>query len=127
MTSNPLPPLPATSLTLLTGSVCPLGPVSTQSAVVKVEKFMARSNVTRTLETVTAVGPIGTLLTMTGAGGGAPTAAAALTMPPVTTLPVRAVDFSAVARIWSMTWPYFQVGWAAHTSAAVPATNGVAI
>src|SRR5262245_55512177 len=127
-TSKPLPALPETSLTLLTGRACPPGPVREQSAAVKVAKLMARSNVTRTLETLVGLGPIGTALTIWGSPpAGVPTAAAALTMPPEATLPARAEDLSAVARIWEMTWRYVQVGFFDHTSAATPVTNGVAI
>src|SRR5262249_43830869 len=100
-------------------------------AAVKVEKSMARSNVTRTLDIVVALGPIGVLLTTCGAVVEAtwalPRAAARLRMPPVTTLPCNAVEFFFVARICPMTCLYVQVGFFAPTSAAAPLTNGVAI
>src|SRR5262249_20138465 len=113
--------------TFVARAVCPFGLVRVASVAVKVEKFMARSNVTRTLVTVFVSGPMGTALTIRGAVTGAPTAAARLTIPPVATLPASAVDFSAVLRLWAMTWVYFQVGFFAQTRAAAPVTNGVDI
>src|SRR2546421_615086 len=113
-TSKLLPYEPATSLTLLTASVLPPGVVRVQSAAVNVEKFMARSNVTRTLVIDDELGPIATLLTIFGAvteaAWAAPTAAATLRIPPVATFPVSAVDFSAVPRICAMTCLYVHVG-----------------
>src|SRR4051794_16295660 len=120
MTSNPLPAEPATSFTLVATTTLPSGRVRVASAPVKVARLTGRSNVTRTLDMVVAVGPIGTLLTTCGAGGGAPRAAARLRMPPVATLSVRAEDFSAVPRIWTMTCLYVQVGFFDHTRAAAP-------
>src|SRR5262249_12956095 len=74
MTSKPLPALPETSWPLLRARVCQPGPVREQSDAVKVAKLMARSNVTRTLETLVGLGPIGTALTICAGeadGGGA--------------------------------------------------------
>src|SRR5262249_31319851 len=124
-------PSESAALTLLTAMILPLGSFSEQSTAVNVDRFIGRSNVTRTLLIVLLVGPIATLETTCGAdvevAWTAPTAGAASTMPPEATLPARAEDLSAVARIWEMTWRYVQVGFFDHTSAATPVTNGVAI
>src|SRR5437773_329642 len=123
-TSKPLPFDPETCLTLLATSVAPDGVASTQSAAVNVEKFIARSNVTRTLVIAVALGPIATLPTIFGAltdsAWAVPTAAVTLGMPPVATLPARAVDLSAVPRIWPMTCLYVHVGFFDHTRATAP-------
>ena len=55
------------------------------------------------------------------------TAAAALTMPPVVTLPTSLGSGVVVSSTASMTWLIDQVGWAASTSATVPVTRGAAI
>src|SRR5262245_51630268 len=101
MRSKPLPPEPATSLTFDAVTTWPFGAVRVTLAGVSDENSIARSNITRTLESVVAVGPFETSDTTRGgvvvpSGWAAPTAVAALTTPPVATLPVRAVDFAAV-------------------------------
>ena len=55
------------------------------------------------------------------------TAAAALTMPPVATLPTSLGSGVVVSRTASITWLIDQVGCAASTSATVPVTSGAAI
>ena len=54
-------------------------------------------------------------------------AAAALTMPPVATSPLRLRIGRTVSKIRARTWATVQSGWAASSSAATPATWGLAI
>ena len=56
----------------------------------------------------------------------APTAAAALTMPPVIVLPFRLASGVTVESTWSMTCLYVQFGCCCHTKANTPVTNGAA-
>ena len=56
-----------------------------------------------------------------------PTAAAALTMPPVAMTPSSALIGRAVCRMRSRIWATVHVGWSDSTSAATPATCGLAI
>src|SRR5262245_1596124 len=59
-TSKLLPPLPATSLTLLTAIFVPLGGGRVARLTLSVVGLMSRSNVTRKKDIVYVVGPIAT-------------------------------------------------------------------
>src|SRR5262245_51882863 len=76
MRSKPLPPEPATSLTFDAVTTWPFGAVIVTLAGVSDENTIAWSNITRTLESVVAVGPLETADTTFGAGvvpgGGVP-------------------------------------------------------
>src|SRR5436189_206888 len=99
--------------------VCPLELVSLTSAAWNVVSATARSKVTRTLFSVFADGPLDTEEAMRGgvidATSATPTAAPALTRPPVMVLPANAGTLSTVLVTCRITWLYVQVGWALHT------------
>src|SRR5205823_4254242 len=125
--SNSLLPELATTCTPVT-SIAPPGPDNETSAGVKDAGSMASSNVTRRL--LTLKDPFGVIATTRGPVTSdwlAPTAFAAFSRPPVSTLPDRDESLSTDPSTCWMIWLALQSGCSLCSRATTPVTYGVAI